>query len=46
MTESETPDPARNKPSQAEGDQPSDQDLESAGDPADDKPSQAEGDDA
>lgn len=42
MTE-RTPDPADNKPSQAEGG-PEDQDVESAVDPAGNKPSQAEGD--
>jgi hypothetical protein len=40
----ETPDPAENKPSQAEGDVPGDQDVVPAVDPEDDKPSQAEGD--
>ncbi|GEO96825.1 hypothetical protein [Kocuria turfanensis] len=39
----QTPDPAENKPSQAEGDVPEDQDVESAVDPAGNKPSQAEG---
>lgn len=38
------PDPAENKPSQAEGDVPQDQHVESAVDPDDNKPSQAEGD--
>ena len=42
MTES-IPDPADNKPSQAEGD-PEDEHVEPAVDPADNKPSQAEGD--
>jgi hypothetical protein len=42
MTETSTPDPAQNKPSQAEGG-PEDQDVESAVDPAGNKPSQAEG---
>ncbi|MEX5271622.1 hypothetical protein [Kocuria sabuli] len=40
----ETPDPAENKPSQAEGDVPDDQDVVPAVDPEDIKPSQAEGD--
>lgn len=39
-----TPDPAENKPSQAEGDLPEDQSVQSAVDPDDNKPSQAEGD--
>lgn len=39
-----TPDPAENKPSQAEGDVPGDQTVQSAVDPDDNKPSQAEGD--
>ncbi|WP_423246011.1 hypothetical protein [Kocuria flava] len=38
------PDPARNKPSQAEGSAPEDQQAETAVDPAGNKPSQAEGD--
>lgn len=38
MTESTIPDPAENKPSQAEG-SPDDQDVASAVDPADNKPS-------
>ncbi|GEO93462.1 hypothetical protein [Kocuria flava] len=38
------PDPAQNKPSQAEGDAPEDQQVETAVDPAGNKPSQAEGD--
>lgn len=43
MTET-TPDPAENKPTQAEGDVPEDQHVVSAVDPDDNKPSQAEGD--
>ncbi|MFI7496685.1 hypothetical protein ACH9D2_18445 [Kocuria sp. M4R2S49] len=39
-----TPDPAENKPSQAEGDVPEDQSVQPAVDPDDNKPSQAEGD--
>jgi hypothetical protein len=42
MTETSTPDPAHNKPSQAEGG-PEGQNVESAVDPAGNKPSQAEG---
>jgi hypothetical protein len=43
MGETSTPDPAENKPSQAEGG-PEDQNVESSAvDPAGDKPSQAEG---
>jgi hypothetical protein len=42
MTES-IPDPAENRPSQAEG-APEDEHVDSAVDPADNKPSQAEGD--
>lgn len=38
-----TPDPADNKPSQAEG-APEDENVEPAVDPAGNKPSQAEGD--
>ncbi len=38
------PDPAENKPTQAEGDVPEDQDVQSAVDPDENKPSQAEGD--
>jgi hypothetical protein len=38
------PDPAENRPSQAEGDVPEDQSVQSAVDPAGNKPSQAEGD--
>lgn len=40
----ETPDPAENKPSQAEGNVPDGQDVAPAVDPDDNKPSQAEGD--
>lgn len=42
MTENSIPDPAENKPSQAEGSS-DDQDVVSAVEPADNKPSQAEG---